>query len=91
MVLSARLRSAVALAGRYPVLAGADLDVQAGEVLVVRGPNGAGKTSLLRVLAGLLAVLRDTTTGELRRGVASGRAPADAAARAVLDALNRSL
>jgi hypothetical protein len=41
--------------------------------------------------AGLLAVLRDTTSGELRRGVATGRAPADAAARAVLDALNRSL
>ncbi len=41
--------------------------------------------------AGLLAVLRDTTTGELRRGVASGRAPADAAARAVLDAVNRSI
>jgi hypothetical protein len=41
--------------------------------------------------AGLLAVLRDPTTGELRRGVASGRAPADAAARAVLDALNRSI
>lgn len=54
MVLSARLRSAVALAGRYPVLAGADLDVRAGEVLVLKGPNGAGKTSLLRVLAGLL-------------------------------------
>lgn len=41
--------------------------------------------------AGLLVVLRDTTTGELRRGVASGRAPADAAARAVLDALNRTI
>lgn len=41
--------------------------------------------------AGLLAVLQDTNTGELRRGVASGRAPADAAARAVLDALNRTL
>lgn len=41
--------------------------------------------------AGLLAVLRHTSTGELRRGVASGRAPADAAARAVLDALNRLL
>lgn len=54
MVLSARLRSAVALAGRYPVLAGADLDVRAGEILVLKGPNGAGKTSLLRVLAGLL-------------------------------------
>ncbi|MGC8627233.1 MAG: hypothetical protein ACP5VR_06675 [Acidimicrobiales bacterium] len=41
--------------------------------------------------AGLVAVLRDTATGELRRGVASGPAPADAAARAVLAALNRSL
>jgi heme ABC exporter ATP-binding subunit CcmA len=54
MVLSVRLRSAVALAGRYPVLAGVDLDIVEGEVLVLRGPNGAGKTSLLRVLAGLL-------------------------------------
>lgn len=41
--------------------------------------------------AGVLAVLRDITTGEFRRGVATGRAPADAAARAVLDAVNRSL
>jgi hypothetical protein len=41
--------------------------------------------------AGLLAVLRDTRTGELRRGVANGQTPADAAARAVLHALNRSL
>lgn len=56
MVLAVRLRSAVALAGLYPLLAGADLDVRAGEIVVVRGPNGAGKTSLLRVLAGLLAL-----------------------------------
>ena len=56
MFLSARLRSVVALAGRYPVLAGADLDVREGEVVVITGPNGAGKTSLLRVLAGLLPV-----------------------------------
>lgn len=41
--------------------------------------------------AGILALLRNTATGELRRGVATGRAPADAAARAVLDAVNRSL
>lgn len=41
--------------------------------------------------AGLLAVLKNPGTGEVRRGVASGRAPADAAARAVLDALNRSI
>jgi heme ABC exporter ATP-binding subunit CcmA len=57
MVLSARLREAVALAGRYPVLAGADLDLLRGEILVVRGPNGAGKTSLLRALAGLLPLV----------------------------------
>ena len=54
MVLSVRLRSAVALAGRYPLLAGADLDVRTGEIVVLRGANGAGKTSALRVMAGLL-------------------------------------
>ena len=52
--LAVRLRYAVALAGRYPLLSGADLDVRAGEILVLRGANGAGKTSLLRVVAGLL-------------------------------------
>ena len=54
MELSARFRSAVAFAGQYPLLAGADLDVGTGEILVLRGANGAGKTSLLRALAGLL-------------------------------------
>ena len=52
-----RLRSAVALAGRFPVLAGVDLDVARGDVLLLRGPNGAGKTSLLRACAGLLRVV----------------------------------
>ncbi len=32
----------------------ADLDIRAGEFLVVLGPNGAGKTTLLRVLLGLI-------------------------------------
>jgi heme ABC exporter ATP-binding subunit CcmA len=48
------LRSAVCLLGRFPALAGADLDVDAGEVVLLRGPNGAGKTTLLRLCAGLL-------------------------------------
>jgi ABC-2 type transport system ATP-binding protein len=53
-------RAAVALAGRFPALAGVDLSLEKGEVVVVVGPNGAGKTSLLRACAGLLPI----TAGE---------------------------
>jgi heme ABC exporter ATP-binding subunit CcmA len=55
-----RFRSAVALAGRFPVLAGVDLEVARGEILLLRGANGAGKTSLLRACAGLLRVVAGT-------------------------------
>ncbi len=55
-----QFRAAVALAGRFPALAGVDLCLQQGEVVVVVGANGAGKTSLLRACAGLLPV----TAGE---------------------------
>ena len=51
-----RLRSAVALQGRFPVLSGVDLDLDKGRVMVVLGANGAGKTSLLRFLAGLVPI-----------------------------------
>ena len=40
--------------GRRAVLTGIDLEVSAGELVVVIGPNGAGKTTLVRRLAGLL-------------------------------------
>ncbi len=50
------LRAAVALTGRFPALAGADLTVGSGEVVVLDGANGAGKTTLLRVCAGLVPV-----------------------------------
>lgn len=55
-----RFRSAVAVLGRFPALAGVDLDVDPGEIVLVQGPNGAGKTSLLRACAGLLAVTSGT-------------------------------
>jgi heme ABC exporter ATP-binding subunit CcmA len=48
----------VTLLGRFPALAGIDLDVAAGEIVLLRGPNGAGKTTLLRLCAGLLPVTR---------------------------------
>jgi heme ABC exporter ATP-binding subunit CcmA len=51
-----QFRAAVALAGRFPALAGVDLSLETGEVVLVLGANGAGKTSLLRACAGLLPV-----------------------------------
>jgi heme ABC exporter ATP-binding subunit CcmA len=51
--------------GRKRVLAGVDVDVGAGELLLVTGPNGSGKTTLLRLLAGLAA----PTAGELVHAV----------------------
>ncbi len=41
--------------------------------------------------SGTLVLLEDTRTGEHRRGLARGATPAEAAARAVLNALNRFL
>jgi heme ABC exporter ATP-binding subunit CcmA len=51
------LHAAVSLLGRFPALAGVDLDVARGEVVLVQGPNGAGKTTLLRACAGLVPII----------------------------------
>jgi heme ABC exporter ATP-binding subunit CcmA len=56
------LRSAVALIGRFPALAGVDLDVDPGEIVLLRGPNGAGKTTLLRLCAGLVPASSGTVS-----------------------------
>jgi heme ABC exporter ATP-binding subunit CcmA len=53
-----QLTQAVALVGRFPALAGVDLTVGAGEIVLVRGPNGAGKSTLLRLCAGLVPLHR---------------------------------
>jgi heme ABC exporter ATP-binding subunit CcmA len=57
-----RLRSAVALVGRFPVLAGVDLEVERSEIVLLEGANGAGKTSILRACAGLLRVVSGEAT-----------------------------
>jgi heme ABC exporter ATP-binding subunit CcmA len=54
------LTDVVAVLGGFPVLAGVDLSVDAGEIVLLRGANGAGKTSLLRLCAGLMPVARGT-------------------------------
>ena len=74
MLPAVRLHEAVALAGHFPLLAGASLEVSEGEVVHLRGPNGAGKTSLLKVLAGLLAVHSGEATVLGRNLVADRRA-----------------
>lgn len=49
--------AAVALLGRFPALAGVDLNVASGQIVHLCGPNGAGKTTLLRACAGLVPVV----------------------------------
>ncbi len=56
MESAVRLRAAVTLLGRFPALAGVDLDIIPGEIVLFKGPNGAGKTTLLRLCAGLCSL-----------------------------------
>lgn len=49
---------AVVLYGNYPALAGATLQVQRGEIVLLQGPNGAGKSTVLRLCAGLVPLAR---------------------------------
>jgi len=50
------LQGAIVLLGRFPALAGVDLTVEPGEIVLLQGANGAGKTTVLRLCAGLLPV-----------------------------------
>ena len=44
--------------GERLIFASLDLEVAAGELVLLRGPNGSGKSTLLRLIAGLLAAER---------------------------------
>lgn len=60
--LAVSLRDVVVLLGRFPALAGVNLDVRAASLVLIQGPNGAGKTTLLRCLAGLIPISRGSGT-----------------------------
>ncbi|WP_433478273.1 ABC transporter ATP-binding protein [Spirillospora sp. CA-142024] len=62
--------------GGRAVVEGLDLDVAAGEILVVLGPSGCGKSTLLRAFAGLLPALsgRVLADGEPVTGTSADRA-----------------
>ena len=72
-----RFRQAVCLLGRFPALAGVDLEVGAGEIVLLQGPNGAGKTTVLRACAGLVPVVDGTAEvlGVVLFADAPGRLP----------------
>ena len=55
--------------GSKRVIRDLDLEVRAGELLLVTGPNGSGKSTLLALMAGLLA----PTEGELEVDLPRGR------------------
>jgi sulfonate transport system ATP-binding protein len=60
--------------GEVPVLAGIDLEVSAGEVVVLVGASGCGKSTLLRLIAGLERPL----SGQVTVGGTPVRGPSDA-------------
>lgn len=62
MIARLTLQSLAVQRGERLLFEGLDLELNAGEAVVLVGPNGVGKTSLLRAVAGFIAPL----SGEVR-------------------------
>ncbi len=75
--------------GGREVFSGLDFEASAGEALAVTGANGAGKTSLLRLIAGLVAIAGGSI--ELAGGEAELTLPEQAHYLGHRDALKPSL
>ncbi len=56
---------------RVPVLAGADLELRAGEIVGIVGENGSGKSTLMNILVGVL----DADAGTVERAGTVGWCP----------------
>lgn len=57
------VRALSAQYGKHQALAGIDLDVANGEIVVILGANGAGKSTLLKAIAGLVPALPGARIG----------------------------
>jgi energy-coupling factor transporter ATP-binding protein EcfA2 len=66
---------------RFPVLADLDLQIEAGQRVIVAGPSGSGKSTLLRAMAGLLLTAShgELTGRALVGGDPAGKRPGDVA------------
>ncbi len=58
-----QLDGVISVINGFPALSGIDLEIEEGEIVLVRGPNGAGKSTLLRLCAGLASI--DGGSGEV--------------------------
>src|SRR5258707_14648710 len=75
--------------GGREVFSGLDFEASSGEAVAITGPNGAGKTSLLRLIAGLLAMADGSI--DLEGGEAGLTLPEQAHYLGPRDALNPAL